>query len=349
MHDLVADRAARPSGRPVRVLAVDDDPVSRICVEAVLQDLGHECLVAADGREAWELLQRTAVDVLVTDRQMPHLDGLQLVDKVRQLKSGHVYIVLLTGLGSAFQAREGMLAGADDYLVKPVRPDELELRLIAAERTITLHRALERSHQELRTLARRDSLTGLGNRRSLTEDLAVMADRSARYGHRFSIALLDIDHFKDYNDRYGHLGGDEALRKVADVMRASSRTGDTTYRFGGEEFLCIYPEQSAEGALAGVERIRAGVAELALPHGEPGTGDILTLSAGIAEVVSGEIDPAVFVQAADTALYEAKRRGRNRVEVAPAPVPSPRPSPSTASGHDKGRPLDLGAGPGRSR
>ena len=307
----------------MKVLAVDDDRVTRIYIEAVVQDLGHDCIVAADGREAWELLRRTPFDVLVTDREMPYLDGLQLVDKVRQLDTGHVYVVLLTGLGSTAQAREGMLAGADDYLVKPIRPEELELRLIAAARTITLHRALERSHQELRVLARRDALTGLGNRRSLTEDLTVMVDRSRRYGHRFSIAMLDIDHFKAYNDLHGHLGGDEALRQVAEVLRRTSRAGDTVYRFGGEEFLCIYPEQSAEGALAGVERIRSGVAQLALAHGGSDVAKVLTLSAGVAEVPLGDVDPAHFVQAADNALYEAKRRGRNRVEVALPPLTAP--------------------------
>ncbi|HEU0104208.1 MAG TPA: diguanylate cyclase [Mycobacteriales bacterium] len=301
----------------MKVLAVDDDPVSRLTVEAVVQDLGHDCVVACDGREAWELLSRAPVDVLITDREMPFLDGLQLVDLVRtQLSASHVYIVLLTGLSLVTQAREGMLAGADDYLTKPVRPDELELRLIAAERTITLHRALERSHQELRTLSRRDALTGLGNRRSLNEDLAVMIDRARRYGHRFSVALLDIDHFKAYNDLHGHLGGDEALRQVAEVLRRTSRGGDSVYRYGGEEFLCLYPEQSAEGAVAGIERIREGVAELALPHPESTCAEVLTVSAGIAEVLESDTDPAAFIQAADTALYEAKRRGRNRVEVA---------------------------------
>lgn len=302
----------------MKVLVVDDDRVSQMCVEVVVAGLGHECLSASDGREAWELLKQTAVDVLITDREMPYLDGIQLVDLVRNRPgAAHVYVILATGLGSGQQAREGMLAGADDYLVKPIRPDDLQLRMIAAERTITLHRALERSHQELRTLSRRDAQTGLGNRRCLTEDLAVMADRVKRYGHRFSIALLDVDHFKAYNDAHGHLGGDEALRKVADVIRHSSRIGDTSYRYGGEEFLCLYPEQSADGALAGVERIRSGVAELALPHPDSSCCDVLTLSAGIAEVTTTPLDPAVFIQAADIALYEAKKRGRNRVEVAP--------------------------------
>ena len=304
----------------MRVLVVDDDPVCRLTLDAMVRSFGYESLVAADGGQAWRLLQCERVDVLVADRDMPVLDGLQLCRRVRaEPASRHVYIILATSFGSVEHAREGMRAGADGYLVKPTLLDDLELRLIAAERVAARHSQTVETHEALRTLARRDPLTGLGNRRSLSEDLEIVTDRMRRYGHRCSVAMLDIDNFKAYNDEYGHQRGDEVLQSVARALLALSRVGDAYYRYGGEEFLCIFPEQSAAGALAAVERLRASVAELALPHRAAVQGGIVTLSAGIAEVDPELADPHEAVGAADRAMYEAKRLGRDRVEVA-APV-----------------------------
>jgi two-component system chemotaxis response regulator CheY len=309
---------------------VDDDAVSRLSVEAMVRTLGHDCRSAPDGRAAWDALQAEPFDVLITDRQMPYLDGLELCRLVRgQLATRHLYVVVVTGLGSTDQAREGMVAGADDYLTKPTQLIDVELRLIAAERVNRLHRELERASRELRAVARRDALTGLGNRRSLSDDLAVLVDRQRRYGREFSVALLDVDHFKSYNDRYGQQVGDEVLQSVAKVLIQSSRLGDTWYRYGGEQFLGIYPEQNVAGVLAGIERVREGVAALAVPHVESPSG-LLTVSVGIADMNGDRVDEHGLVRAADEAMYSAKRRGRDRVEVAPpAPVrmvgvPAPR-------------------------
>lgn len=305
----------------MRVLVVDDDVVCRTAVKAMVQTLGFDCVTAADGRAAWHLMQREPIDVLVTDREMPYLDGVELCQLVRAELSTHVYVILATQFGSVDQAREGMLAGADDYLVKPTRLDDLRLRLIAAERVNVLHRALEHTNQELRTVARRDALTGLGNRRCLAEDLLGMGARAKRYGRGFSIALLDIDYFKAFNDEYGHQQGDEALKSVAQVIRDTIRTGDSCYRYGGEEFLCIYPEQSVQGAAIVVERIRVNVAALGIAHVGGVAGCSVTLSAGIAELSPANPDAQGVVRAADTALYAAKHLGRNRVEFE-APVVS---------------------------
>jgi diguanylate cyclase (GGDEF)-like protein len=183
-----------------------------------------------------------------------------------------------------------------------------------------LHRNLEGANQELRTLARRDPLTGLGNRRCLNEDLAVMSDRIRRYGHRFSVALLDIDHFRSFNEIYGHELGDGALKAVATVLDATSRAGDTCYRYGGEEFLCVYPEQSPDRAHTVVQRLRARVALLGIPHQGGVAGCVLTLSAGIAEMSAETMTAQHAIQAADMALYQAKKLGRNRTELA-IPLP----------------------------
>jgi two-component system cell cycle response regulator len=304
----------------MKVLVVDDDPVYRSVVEAMIRASGHECLVARDGLAALAVLQEEDIDVLVTDRQMPGMDGLELCRLVRSDRSTeHVYIILVTGLGSSEQARQGMLAGADDYLVKPSLLVDVQLRLIAAERVTGLHRKIKLANQELRAVARRDPLTNLGNRRSLTEALEVMADRLHRYGQGFSVALLDVDNFKLYNDAFGHQAGDEVLKSVAQVLLANSRTGDTCYRYGGEEFLCVFPDQSAGSARTAIQRIVDGIAKLAIPHAEDAAAPFLTVSVGIAEMGLDNIDAHETVQAADAALYQAKKDGRNRVQLASSP------------------------------
>jgi two-component system chemotaxis response regulator CheY len=301
----------------MRILAVDDDAVSRVVVQAMVTSLGHDCILAANGREAWALLRETPVDVVISDRVMPDMDGLELCRLIREeLTSGYTYVVLASGLHEPAQAREGMLAGADDYLSKPLDRDELQLRLIAAERVSALHRRLEAAGEELRVTARRDPLTGLSNRLQLSEDVAALGDNVARYGRRYSVALLDVDHFKAYNDLYGHPAGDKALRAVAAVLAANSRVGDRCYRYGGEEFLCVFPEQTAEQALAAVNRARTAVRGLAVPHrGSPEHG-VLTVSAGLAEFAPGSADAAAALQRADEALYRAKAAGRDTVVAA---------------------------------
>jgi two-component system chemotaxis response regulator CheY len=304
----------------VKILAVDDDAVSRVVVQAMVTSLGHDCILAANGREAWSILQASPVDVVISDRVMPDMDGLELCRRIREeLESGYTYVVLASGLHEPAQAREGMLAGADDYLSKPLTRDELQLRLIAAERVSALHRKLENLNAELRDAARRDPLTGLSNRLQLQEDVAVFEDRVTRYGHRYSVALLDVDHFKAYNDLYGHPAGDAALRAVAQVLATTSRIGDSCYRYGGEEFLCVFPEQSADRAITATNRARVAIEALSVPHRGSPTHGRLTVSAGVAELSPGSADTAAVLQRADEALYRAKALGRNTVVSADSP------------------------------
>lgn len=301
----------------MRVLAVDDDPTSRLIVHAIVTKLGHECLLAADAVEAWQVLERGGIDVVITDRMMPRIDGLDLCRRIReQLTTTYIYVILATGLGDREQALEGMEAGADDYLVKPIHRHDLQLRLIAADRVTALHRLNEQQKQELRVVARRDLLTGLGNRLRLHEDLETLSARVVRYGHQYSLALLDVDYFKAYNDTYGHQAGDAALQSVGRVLAHVGRSGDACYRFGGEEFLCVFPEQSAEGASTAVQRLLDEVRLLGIVHaGSPGHG-VLTLSAGVAQMTTGCTEPDAVLRQADEALYRAKAAGRNAVRVA---------------------------------
>lgn len=308
----------------MRVIVAEDDAVSRRILQRAVEKLGHDCAVAADGEAAWQMQDASPADVIISDWLMPGVDGLELCRRVRGKEGGpYTYFLFMTALGDRQHFLRGMEAGADDYLTKPVDLDELKARLIAAARVTSLHRRLMEQNAELERLgqlsfeaARTDPLTHFGNRLRLHEDLEALLGRAQRYGHSYCAALCDVDYFKAYNDRYGHLAGDEALRAIADAIRSQLRSGDRVYRYGGEEFLVILPEQTAEGAAAAMDRVRAAVEALRLEHlGRPDP-PIVTLSAGIAAL--GPIDTTSsdeWLRRADQALYEAKRLGRNRVSV----------------------------------
>jgi diguanylate cyclase (GGDEF)-like protein len=299
----------------MHILIADDDPGTRLVVAAAVERLGHECTVTEDGAQAWTRFKEVAPDVVITDWEMPEMDGAELTRRIRsQDDVPYPYVIVLTARADQDAALLTMEAGADDIVFKPLRRDELERMLVGAARVTALHRRLHRD-------ARQDALTGLGNRHRLTEDLAAMQARAERYGHRWCVALLDLDCFKGYNDGAGHLAGDALLRRVSAALSDTVRGGDTVYRYGGEEFLVLLPEQTLETAALAAERLRAAVEELAAPHPD---GGVVTISAGVAGPAEGGVDPEELVGRADAALYAAKAAGRNRVEVAREPEePSP--------------------------
>jgi two-component system, cell cycle response regulator len=306
----------------MRILVADDEPTSRLIAQLALRGLGHECDTVVDGAQAWDAFRTSPPDVVISDWMMPGLSGLELCRNIRaHTAASYTYFILVTGQGAPDQIIEGMNAGADDYLIKPLDTDALQVRLIVADRVTSLHRQLaqqrtelEELNHELTVIALRDPLTGLGNRRSLEEDLGLLEARVARYGHRYSIALIDVDHFKAYNDTYGHQAGDQILRTVADQLREEARGGDAVYRYGGEEFLCVFPEQSLAKATVAAERMRSSLEGLAIPHSADSLG-VVTLSAGLAMLDPRQTKSVGdVVKEADEALYRAKQLGRNRVE-----------------------------------
>jgi diguanylate cyclase (GGDEF)-like protein len=306
----------------MRILVADDEPTSRLIAQLALRGLGHECDTVVDGAQAWDAFRTSPPDVVISDWMMPGLSGLELCRNIRaHTAASYTYFILVTGQGAPDQIIEGMNAGADDYLIKPLDTDALQVRLIVADRVTSLHRQLaqqrtelEELNHELTVIALRDPLTGLGNRRSLEEDLGLLEARVARYGHRYSIALIDVDHFKAYNDTYGHQAGDQILRTVADQLREEARGGDAVYRYGGEEFLCVFPEQSLAKATVAAERMRSALEGLAIPHSADSLG-VVTLSAGLAMLDPRQTKSVgEVVKEADEALYRAKQLGRNRVE-----------------------------------
>ena len=301
----------------MRVLVADDDLGARLVARAVVEGLGHECLVAADGDEAWRLFQHYPPEVLVTDWVMPGLDGLQLCRSIRDAeRDSYTYIVLLTSMDGQDDVLSGMEAGADDYVVKPLDPFALRARLLVARRVTSLHHQLARYRAELAKQAETDPLTGLPNRLKLLQDLRLLHDRSESDRHDYSLALCDVDCFKRYNDTYGHQAGDDALRAVAATLTDQVADAAHIYRYGGEEFLLALAEQPAPLAAAALERCRAAVQGLAIEHTGGPTG-VLTISAGVSAFVPERpVSSEEVLKQADVALYRAKAAGRNIVTIA---------------------------------
>ena len=306
----------------VKVLIADDTAVPRLILERTLAALGHETESAADGDEAWAKHQAFAPDVVLSDWLMPGMNGIDLCRRIRAEQGDrYTYFILLTAMTEVEHVITAMAAGADDFMVKPLEKTALEAALIGARRVTTLHEELRlqrASLERLNTLlfddARRDSLTLLGNRLRLTEDLTAAMERVERLGHSFSIALLDIDFFKRYNDALGHPAGDVALRSVAQALAGSVRPGDMVYRYGGEEFLILFPEQGLEEATPALERARAAVEALSVPHPSNPPSGVITISGGIAEATpANAVAVNDWLRQADVALYKAKAGGRNQV------------------------------------
>lgn len=309
----------------MHILIAEDDALSRLILKKAVERLGHTCITVDDGRQAWERFQEEAFDVVISDWMMPDLDGLELCRRIREEEGagGYTYFVLLTANDDRQDRLRGMRAGADDYLTKPLDPDDLQLRLIAGQRVSNLHRKILQQQKELEALnrtlyaeGRRDALTGIPNRLALHDDLARAQARAERGEGVFCLALFDIDCFKAYNDHFGHLAGDETLRTVARTLADAVRASDTVYRYGGEEFCALFPDQTLEGAHRAVERMRLAVAEQRREHPRNVTAGVVTVSAGVAlhDGAPG-LSCEMVLERADQALYASKESGRNQVSV----------------------------------
>jgi two-component system, cell cycle response regulator len=308
----------------MRILIADDDAVTRLILKSAVEHFGHDCVAAQDGHAAWERLQAEPFEVVISDRLMPGIDGLELCRLVRgQAQAGYCYFIFLTALNERSELMAGIEAGADDYLTKPLNPDELQVRLLVAGRITELHRQLAAQQAELRRLndrlyeqARRDPLTQLRNRLCLREDLAMIEATFEAEGRCYCAIMCDLDHFKDYNDRLGHAAGDEALRAVASALEAQCRSTDRLYRYGGEEFVLILTEVQLGVAMTVAERMRASVRALT----QPAPGGCLSISAGVSELrPRAQMNVPAWLRAADLALYAAKAQGRDRVIAADVP------------------------------
>jgi two-component system cell cycle response regulator len=267
----------------------------------------------------------------VTDLMMPKMDGIALCKSLRGSAAGRqMQVIMLTGCEEEESLVGALEAGADDYVIKPVRPRELLARVRAAHRTILLQDQLRRDKEELRRYAAelafanrklqeaalQDHLTGLPNRRCAMERLAQEWAASVRTGQPLACIFVDIDEFKQVNDRHGHDVGDLVIRETGVILKAAARECDVVCRIGGEEFITICRDTDVEGAARLAERARQQLEQRG--YGVPGLDGRVTLSAGVAIRSPSMCRPGDLLNAADAAVYAAKKAGRNCVKLASA-------------------------------
>ena len=290
-----------------RILVADDEPISRQVLTSMLEKLGYEVEAVNDGLAAWQRLQQPdAPRLVILDWIMPGLEGIEVCRRVRAWRQddyAYVYMILLTSRSGMQEVVSAYEAGVDDYMVKPFELQDLRFRLRAGERVLDLQ-------EKLHLLATRDELTGLFNRRLMLDVLRSEVARARRNGEPFCLGMLDLDHFKQINDTYGHLAGDAILREAAARMQESVRCYDTLGRWGGEEFLIVMSAADSEAGKVILERVRSSLAA----H--------LVTVAGVDIEATASLGGTVFkpgdtidqlIREADEALYRAKREGRNRV------------------------------------
>ena len=301
--DAVSETIERRDRGEAKLLAVDDDPMISEALAALLAPVGLEVTTLNDPRRFWERLEELNPDLLVLDLDMPDLNGIDLCRAVRaDVRFGQLPVLFLTARTDAESVQRIFEAGADDYVSKPIVGPELVTRI---------QNRLDRVHLS-RELAERDSLTGVASRRKSTaalEDLIALADR---FGQPLSIALIDLDRFKELNDRLGHAAGDDALRRIGAMLSEAFRGQDVVGRWGGEEFVVgTYGMVRDDGIQRVAEVLESFRGEQLT--GRDGHSARVSFSAGVAEFPRDGRDLLNLYTAADEALYRAKAEGRNRV------------------------------------
>jgi len=285
------------------ILIVDDDELVRMTLSVLVGSMGYHCLVAGDGIEALEVLKSTAIDLVLSDVVMPGMDGLELLAYIKK-HHRDTDVIISTGFSEKASYAKVIHAGAIDFIKKPIDQAELEAKLARAVRERKLIRKLER-------LSRHDDLTGLQNRRAFNERFSYEVERAHRQNYPLILALLDIDNFKEYNDKYGHQAGDEVLIELGKILIECTRDKvDMCFRLGGDEFALLLPQASPDQGTEIVQRILLSFVEKS--YGKT------TLSIGLIACrrnphLDRTKDEKEMIHRADEAMYEAKNSGKNCV------------------------------------
>ena len=291
-----------------KLLVVDDDQMILKLFATALGRDGYQVTTAASGREGLRLATENPVDVVLLDLNLPDLSGIEVMRQI--VKTTSTVVILITGDDAKYSHESAVQEGAADFIVKPVRLSELAMRIKQAREVRAMTESKERLIADLERLAIRDEMTGLYNYRHFRGQLKTEVQRAIRYQRPLSLILIDIDHFKSVNDTLGHAEGDRVLTGIARILNAKVRATDTAFRYGGEEFVVVLPETRGDQALVVAERTRQAIEQAELEIGRS-----VTVSAGVAEFLATE-DAEALLRRTDTALYAAKRAGRNRVAMA---------------------------------
>ena len=307
----------------MKILVVEDASATLLIVSKYIERFGARPIAVDNGEQAIAAFRNEQPDMVLLDAKLPDIDGFSVARQMRALEKPGAWtpIIFLSGMTSDKDLEKGIAAGGDDYLYKPVSEAVLSAKIRAMQRIIqmrtslvVLARELDTANQELKRLSASDGLTGIANRRFFDEHLSREWRRARRGSGEISILMCDVDHFKAYNDTYGHQAGDDCLRQVAHNIRDSmERAADLAARYGGEEFVVLLPDTPIAGAHIVAEKIKETIHALNMPH----TGSAhchVTLSIGIAAIAAGDHNTQqTLIEAADRALYRAKHAGRNLV------------------------------------
>lgn len=286
--------------------------------------MGHDVVYAKNGRECLEAVYQTDFDLILLDVEMPELDGVGAAKAIREFKQEDWFpIIFFSSHEDDDSFCNGILAGGDAYLTKPLNPLRLQLTVIAMERIYVMRRklkrtqlALETANKQLERLSLHDSLTGLANRRCHDITLDNLFIQAKRHKSPLSMIICDVDYFKNYNDAYGHQQGDACLAWVAKSIKAQlENAADLACRYGGEEFTVILPDTNLQAAADLADKIRISIFDGKNPHCQSKVGEYVSLSLGVSTYIGQFHSGSELTKAADAALYLAKERGRNRVEV----------------------------------
>lgn len=293
---------------PPTILIVDDETANRHLLADLLKD---ECriLMAKDGISALQRVSEENISLVLLDASMPDMDGYEVLRRLKtNEKTADLSVIFVTAQTDEEDEERGLLLGAVDYIAKPIRPLLVKAR-------VRNHLKFARQRKLLEQLSMQDGLTGIANRRCF--DLAIERAllQSKRSGDSLGVAMIDVDHFKAYNDYYGHAAGDEALKQVAFVLSSSmKRPYDLAARYGGEEFVLLLPGIDHIDAV--LEQLRIAIIALGIAHSQSTVAEVLTISCGaLVKTAQDDVSLSNILQGADAALYEAKHQGRNRVII----------------------------------
>ena len=299
-----------------KILIIEDSATQALRLKLLLEEKNYHVTIAQNGKIGLDLVKQETFPIVLTDWIMPEMSGVEFCRNVRRLDiDNYIYIIIVTAKEEKKDIFYGLKAGADDYITKPVDFSELIARLETGNRILNLEKKLREERDKIVKLMITDPLTKMFNRRYMNEKLPSEIKRAIRYHRPLSVIMGDIDHFKDVNDQYGHLAGDEVLEKIAGIFLSSIRKDiDWTARYGGEEFLIVLPETSLKGALTAADNIRTRIMNTKISYHSKTIN--VTMSFGVSCMVPSKgkkqftID--AMLNAADKFLYQSKENGRNQ-------------------------------------
>lgn len=293
-----------------RILIVDDSPQNIKVLGTILKDEGYQINVAQDGKQALEMVEKVPPTLILLDIMMPVMNGYETCKKLKENpESKDIPIIFLSSKIEPKDVVTGFDIGGADYITKPFNASILLAR-------VKTHITLMKKSKQLKEMSQKDGLTMIANRRRFDEFLEMEWRRCLRNQCPITVIMIDIDHFKAYNDFYGHLQGDDVLRKVAKTLESFiQRPGDLTARYGGEEFAVILGDTDEKNALQLAWKMCGQIEKQQIPHEKSSVTNVVTASFGVATVFPGEdSSPALLLESADKQLYEAKKEGRNQVK-----------------------------------